>query len=373
MNNADWADKDFYKVLGVTKDADASAIKKAWRKIAKENHPDTHPGDTAKHDLYKAASEANDVIGDPAKRKEYDDFRAAVASGGFGPFGGQGGFSSEGFDVSDLFGGLFGGGGFGGGRQRRAPRPSKGTDLEAQTTLSFVDAVNGTTISLNLSSDQPCPTCHGTGGKPGSKPVVCPGCEGAGAVMRSMGGFSVNETCPRCHGQQLIYTESCPTCHGSGRGKSDRKVQARIPAGVDDGQRIRLKGKGGPGENGGPSGDLYIKVHVLAHPIFTRSGTSLKVEVPVAFDEAVLGAEVKVPTLGGAPVTLRVPPGTPNGRTLRVRGRGVPKSDGTKGDLLATIVVQVPTTVSDDAKAAVEAYRQARGNHDPRASLLGGA
>ncbi|HWU33242.1 MAG TPA: molecular chaperone DnaJ [Marmoricola sp.] len=373
MNNADWADKDFYKILGVAKDADASAIKKAWRKIAKENHPDTHPGDTARHDTYKAASEANDVIGDPAKRKEYDEYRAAVSSGGFGGFTGNfGGGGAQGFDVSDLFGGLFNGGGFSGARPR-APRPSKGADVEAQTTLSFVDAVNGTTISLSMASDQPCPTCHGTGGRPGSKPVVCPVCDGAGSVMRSMGGFSVNETCPRCHGQQLVYAEACPTCHGSGRGTSDRKVQARIPAGVDDGQRIRLKGKGAAGENGGPAGDLYIKVRVLAHPIFTRSGTSLKVDVPVAFDEAVLGAEVKVPTLGGSPVTLRVPPGTPNGRTLRVRGRGVPRSDGTKGDLLATVVVQVPESLNDEAKAAIEAYREARGTTDPRAALLGGA
>lgn len=369
MNHADWADKDFYKILGVAKDADAAAIKKAWRKIAKDNHPDTHPGDAAKHDKYKAASEANDVIGDAAKRKEYDEYRAAVASGGFGQYAGNFG-GAEGFDVSNLFGGLFNTG-FGATRQR-APRPSKGADIEAQTTLSFVDAVNGTTISLALSSDEACPTCHGTGGKPGSKPVVCPVCDGAGSVMRSMGGFSVNETCPRCHGQQLIYTEACPTCHGSGRATSNRKVQARIPAGVDDGQRIRLKGKGGPGENGGPSGDLYIKVHVLAHPIFTRSGTSLKVDVPVTFDEAVLGAEIKVPTLGGAPVTLRVPPGTPNGRTLRVRGRGVPRSDGTKGDLLATMVVEVPSTLPPEAKAAVEAYRDARGGADPRAALLGG-
>ncbi|MGN6160896.1 MAG: DnaJ C-terminal domain-containing protein, partial [Marmoricola sp.] len=170
----------------------------------------------------------------------------------------------------------------------------------------------------------------------------------------------------------LIYTDPCPTCHGSGRGTSSRKVQARIPAGVDDGQRIRLKGKGAPGEHGGPAGDLYIKVHVLAHSIFTRSGTSLKVDVPVTFDEAVLGAEIKVPTLGGAPVTLRVPPGTPNGRTLRVRGRGVPRPDGTKGDLLATIVIDVPATLPPEAKAAVEAYRDARGATDPRAALLGG-
>lgn len=369
MNNADWADKDFYKTLGVAKDADAATIKKAYRKLARDNHPDSKPGDKAAEERFKTVAEAYDVVGEPAKRKEYDEFRAAVSSGGFGPF--QGFAGGEQIDVSHLFGGLFGGG-FGSGPRQRAQQAIKGADLEAQTTVSFVDAVNGTTISLNVISDQACAACRGSGGKPGTRPVVCPQCEGAGTVMRSMGGFSVNETCGRCHGQQLVYPEACPTCHGSGRSRSDRKVQARLPAGVEDGQRIRLRGKGGSGENGGPAGDLYVKVHVLAHPVFTRSGTSLKVDVPVAFDEAALGAEIKVPTLGGAPVTLRVPPGTPNGRILRVRERGVPRAGSTSGDLLVTITVQVPADLNEDAKAAVEAYRSARGSVDPRAPLLGG-
>jgi len=386
MSNAEWANKDFYKVLGVDKSADASAIKKAYRKLAKENHPDSKPGDKAAEARFKEIAEAYDVVGDAEKRKEYDEFRSMVASGGFGGgFGGgfPGGFpgggghptgSTEGFDISDLFGGLFGGGGGGGFGGRRQPRPAKGADLESEATIDFVEAIEGTTIGLRLSSDAPCPTCRGTGGKPGTKPHVCPVCDGAGMVVNSVGGgFSMNETCPRCHGQQLIYDEVCPTCHGSGRGQSSRTVQARIPAGVKDGQRIRLKGKGAAGENGGPAGDLFVVVHVRPHPVFGRKGDALTVDVPVRFDEAALGAEIKVPTLGGPAVTLRLAPGTPTGRTMRVRGKGAPRKDGTKGDLLVTVVVQVPKTPDADARAAIEAYREAVATDDPRAELFGKA
>lgn len=376
MSQADWANKDFYQVLGVAKDADQAAIKKAYRKLAKENHPDSKPGDNAAEARFKDIAEAYDVVGDVDKRKEYDEFRAVVASGGFGggfggfPGGGRPGGGSEGFDISDLFGGLFGGAG-GGGFGRRPPRPTKGVDLESEASIDFVQAVEGTTISLRLSSDAPCPTCHGTGGKPGTKPHICPECEGTGMVVNSVGGgFSMNQTCPRCHGQQLIYDEACPTCHGSGRGQSARTVQARIPAGVKNGQRIRLRGKGAAGESGGPAGDLFVVVHVRAHPVFGRKGDSLTVEVPVRFDEAALGAQIKVPTLGGAPVTLKLAPGTPSGRTMRVRGRGAPRKDGSKGDLLVTVMVQVPKAPDADARAAIEAYREAVANTDPRAELF---
>lgn len=373
----EWANKDFYKVLGVDKGADQATIKKAYRKIARENHPDSKPGDSAAEERFKEAASAYDVLGDAKKRKEYDEFRAAVGSGGFagfpGGFGGPraGGQGAESFDISDLFGGLFGDrGGFGGARTH-APRAAKGQDLETQTTLTFTDAVDGTTISLRLSSDAPCPTCSGTGGKPGTKPHICPECEGSGMVVGSVGGaFSLNQTCPACNGRQLVYDAPCPTCHGSGRGQSTRTVQARIPAGVKDGQRIRLPGKGGAGENGGPRGDLYITVRVRPHPVFGRKGDALTVDVPVAFDEAVLGAEVKVPTLGGAPVTVRIPPGTPNGRVLRMRGRGVPRRDGTRGDLLVTVEVQVPSRPDETMRSAVEAYRAARAGEDPRAALF---
>src|SRR3954468_10144658 len=329
MSNADWANKDFYKVLGVAKDADQAAVKKAYRKLARENHPDSKPGDKAAEDRFKRVAEAYDVVGDTAKRKEYDDMRAMFAGGGAaggfpGGFG-QGGATSGGFDVSDLFGDLFnrgsGGGGF--GTRTRAPRPARGADVETETGIAFDAAIEGTTISMRLSSDAPCPTCSGTGGKPGTRPHVCPTCEGAGVVVSSVGGgFSMNETCPECHGRQLVYDEPCQTCHGRGRGLSSRAVSARIPAGVKDGQKIRLKGKGAAGENGGPPGDLLVTVHVKGHRIFGRKGDNLTLEAPVTFDEATLGAEIKVPTLGGPPVTLRIPAGPPNGRVFRVRGRG---------------------------------------------------
>jgi molecular chaperone DnaJ len=384
MSNADWANKDFYKVLGVDKDADAATIKKAYRKLARENHPDSKPGDKAAEERFKAVAEAYDVVGDAEKRKEYDQMRSMFA-GGF-PAGGQGGFGFPGggfggpsagsgtgpggFDISDLLGGLFGGGGGGGRGARRAAR---GADLETEATIDFVEAVEGTTVALRMSSDAACATCKGTGGKPGTRPHVCPTCDGAGMVVSNLGGaFSMNETCPQCHGRQLVYDEPCPTCHGSGRGRSSRTLQVRIPAGVKGGQRIRLKGKGAPGEHGGPAGDLFVTVHVRHHPLFGRKGDNLTLTVPVTFDEAALGAQIKVPTLGGAPVTLRIPAGTPNGRVFRVRGRGAAHKDGSKGDLLVTVEVQVPAELSDEARAAVTAYREATAGRDPRAALFEG-
>ncbi|MGY2876643.1 molecular chaperone DnaJ [Marmoricola sp. URHA0025 HA25] len=373
-NNADWANKDFYQVLGVDKDADAATIKKAYRKLARANHPDSKPGDKAAEERFKQIAEAYDVVGDAEKRKEYDQMRSMFA-GGF-PAGGSGfstggfGGSTAGFDISDLFGGLFGGGGTGAGRPG-ARRAARGADLETEATIEFTDAVDGTTVGLRLASDSTCETCHGTGGKPGTTPHVCPTCDGAGMVVSSVGGaFSMNETCPTCHGRQLIYDEACPTCHGSGRGRSSRTLQVRIPAGVKDGQRIRLKGKGAPGDNGGPAGDLFVTVHVRRHSVFGRKGDHLTLTVPVTFDEAALGAEIKVPTLGGAPVTLRIPAGTPNGRVFRVRGRGASRKDGSRGDLLVTVEVEVPAQLDDAARAAVTAYREATAGRDPRAALF---
>jgi molecular chaperone DnaJ len=382
-SNADWANKDFYQVLGVDKDADAAAIKKAYRKLARENHPDSKPGDKAAEERFKQVAEAYDVVGDAEKRKEYDQMRSMFAggfpAGGAGGFGFPGGFGgggstgsgvSGGFDISDLFGNLFGGGG-GGASRGGARRASRGADLETEATIDFTEAVEGTTVGLRMSSDAACPTCKGTGGKPGTKPHVCPTCDGAGMVVNNLGGaFSVNETCPECHGRQLVYDEACPTCHGSGRGRSSRTLQVRIPAGVKGGQRIRLAGKGAPGENGGPAGDLFVTVHVRHHTLFGRKGENLTLTVPVTFDEAALGAEIKVPTLTGAPVTLRIPAGTPNGRVFRVRGRGVSRKDGTKGDLLVTVEVQVPAQLDDAARDAVLAYRQATAGGDPRAALF---
>jgi molecular chaperone DnaJ len=378
---ADWAQKDFYAELGVKKDASADEIKKAYRRLARANHPDSNPGDTAKHDKFKAVAEAYDVVGDPEKRKKYDEMRSLYAGGGFPGFGrggGGGGFNLDdllrdragaGGGFGDMFGDLFGGAGRRG--QQARPRPQKGADVETTATISFTDAMDGVTISLRLTSDAPCPDCSGTGGKPGTKPHICPECEGAGFVVSSVGGaFSMNETCPRCGGRQLIYDEPCPTCQGSGHGMSARTIQARIPAGVKDGQKIRLRGKGARGDNGGPAGDLFVTVKVNPHRIFGRKDDNLTIGVPVSFDEAALGAEIKIPTLGGAPVTLKVPAGTPNGRTFRVRGKGARKADGTYGDLLATVEVQVPAKLDEAARTAVEAYREAMAGKPLRANLF---
>ncbi|KRC52843.1 MULTISPECIES: molecular chaperone DnaJ [unclassified Nocardioides] len=371
---SDWASKDFYKELGVAKSASQDDIKKAYRKLARANHPDSHPDDTAKHEKFKAVAEAYDVIGDADKRKKYDQAREMFSRGGFpagGGFGGGGGYGGSvnvedllrdragggGGGFGDLFGDLFGGG-FSAGR--RAPRPVRGTDLETTATIGFTESLEGVTVSLRISSEGACATCRGTGGKPGTKPHACPVCEGTGMVTASVGGaFSMNETCPACGGRQLVYDDPCPTCHGSGLGQATRTIQAKIPAGVKDGQRIRLRGKGAAGENGGPAGDLYVTVKVTQHRVFGRKGNDLTVDVPVSFAELALGAEIKVPTMGGSPVTLRVPAGTPNGRTFRVRGKGAAKADGARGDLLATVEVQVPATLDAAAKAALEAYAEA--------------
>ena len=380
---ADWATKDFYQVLGVGKNASTADIKKAYRKLARENHPDSNPGDDRLHETFKAVAEAYDVLGDTEKRKAYDDYRQQVASGPFpGGFGGGGFRPPGGFDIDDVIRGHAGGfgdvfGDFLGNSTRRGqagqtkPRPVRGDDVESSATIGFTDSIEGVTISLRLTSDAPCQTCKGTGGKPGTKPHICSTCEGAGFIVSGVGGaFSLNETCPACRGRQLVYDEPCPTCHGSGRGTSARSIQARIPAGVKDGQRIRLKGKGSPGANGGPAGDLFVTVKVTPHRLFGRKGDNLTIDVPVSFDEAALGADVKIPTLGGAPVTLKIPAGTPNGRTFRVRGRGAKKKDGTNGDLLATVSVQVPAVLNDQARQAVEAYRSATEGSTLRSGLF---
>jgi molecular chaperone DnaJ len=375
---SDWATKDFYAVLGVGKSASADEIKKAYRKLARANHPDSHPNDTAKHEKFKQVAEAYDVIGDADKRKKYDEARELFARGGF-PAGGGGYSTTVNFDdlmrergggggFGDLFGDFLG---FGAGQRRAQARPVRGADLETTTTIGFTDALEGITVSLRVASDAACPTCSGTGGKPGTSPHRCPTCDGTGFVVASVGGaFSMNETCPGCGGRQLVYDEACPTCHGSGRGRSARTIQAKVPAGVKDGQRIRLRGKGAPGERGGPAGDLYVTVRVTPDRVFGRKGEDLTIDVPISFTEAALGAQVKLPTLGGPPVTLKIPAGTPNGRTFRVRGKGAPRKDGSHGDLLATVEVQVPGHLSDDARDALEAYAAATADTPLRAGLF---
>jgi len=387
VTDSDWATKDFYATLGVSKDASAADIKKAYRKLARENHPDSNPGNKAAEDRFKAVAEAYDVVGEPDKRKRYDEMRSVFAGGGYGPFGGAGGGST--FDLNDLFSGGTGtpggagGGTFsdvlgdlfsGGGTARRGTRgrPRRGADVETSTTIGFTEAVEGVTVTLRLASEAPCRDCRGTGARAGTVPRVCPECNGVGMRAAGVGGaFTLNETCPSCRGRGMVVDDPCPVCHGSGRGLSDRAIQARIPAGVKDGQRIKLRGKGAPGEGGGPPGDLYVVVSVAPHRIFGRSGDSLTLTVPVGFDEAALGAELRVPTLG-SPVTVKMPPGTPNGRTFRVRGHGFPRKDGTKGDLLVTVEVHVPAQLSAEARAAVASYRSANRPAARRSRLFAG-
>ncbi len=376
--NKDWLDKDFYAVLGVSKTATADEIKKSYRKLARELHPDKNPGDKAAEERFKAVSEAYDVLSDDAKRKEYDEARSLFAGGGFRPGGGAPGGAN--YDFSDMFAGQDAGFGdllgniFSRGRGGRSTaQPRRGSDVESEITLGFDEALNGVTVPLRLSSEAACSACHGTGARAGTVPRLCPACEGSGHTARNAGGFAFAEPCTQCHGRGLIVDDPCPNCHGSGRGTSTRTVQARIPAGVKDGSRIRLKGKGAPGERGGPNGDLYVVVHVSAHPVFGRRGDNLTVTVPITFTEAALGGQISVPVPGGSTVTLKIPAGTGNGRTFRVRGRGVPRKDGTKGDLLATVEVAVPGALSDEARQALEAFAAAADQADPRADLLAAA
>jgi molecular chaperone DnaJ len=381
LSTKDFLEKDYYKTLGVAKGATADEIKKSYRKLARKYHPDANEGDAKAEERFKEISEAYTVLSDEQRRKEYDEARSLFGSGPRMP-GSAGTSGGYGFDLGDLFGGatssaggrlgdLLGGVfGRGGGTTTQQARPRRGADVETETTLSFSDAIEGSTVSLGLTGEGPCKVCMGTGAKAGTVPRVCPTCEGTGQGSRNLGSFAFSEPCKTCRGRGLVVDDPCPTCSGSGRAMSTRTIQARIPAGVADGQRIKLAGKGAPGERGGPPGDLYVRVHVEAHRVFGRSGPNLTLTVPVTFAEAALGAEIKVPTLNGMPVSLRIPAGTPNGRTFRVRGKGVRRKDGTYGDLLVTVNVQVPADLTDKAKSALETFREATAGPDPRGELL---
>jgi len=373
LSTKDFLEKDYYKALGVSKGASAEEIKKAYRKLARKYHPDANKGDAASEERFKEISEAYNVLSDSKRRAEYDEARSLFGAGARVP-GGAGGFdlgdifgsSGSGGGLGDLLGGMFGRG----SRTTTQARPRRGADVETEASLSFSDAIDGATVSLRLTDEGPCKMCRGTGAKAGTVPKVCPTCQGTGQSSRDLGSFAFSEPCATCRGRGLVVDDPCTTCGGSGRALSARTIQARIPAGVADGQRIKLKGKGAPGERGGPPGDLYVRVHVAGHPVFGRSAHNLTVTVPVTFTEAALGAEIKVPVLRGQPVNVRIPRGTPNGRTFRVRGKGVRRPDGTQGDLLVKVDVQVPTELSDDARTALEKFREATTGADPRDELL---
>ncbi|CAN5819819.1 molecular chaperone DnaJ [soil metagenome] len=364
----EWFEKDYYAVLGVPDTASAKEITKAYRKLARELHPDRNPGNVESEEKFKAVSAAYDVLGDEAKRTEYDEIRRL---GPMGTPGGPGGPGGGGFrfnvgdmqgdsGLGDLFGQMFGrqeGRGRGSGAASGVG-PRRGEDIHAELSMEFADAVAGMTTTLHLTADAQCSTCRGSGARPGTSPQVCPVCGGRGVVDDNQGMFSFSSPCRRCAGSGTIIEDPCPTCHGSGTEKRARQVQARIPAGVGDGQSIRLKGRGGPGFNGGPPGDLLVEVHVAADPHFGRRGTDLTLGVTIDFWQAALGDVIGVPTLRGPDVTLRVKPGTQSGSRHRVKGKGIATSKRT-GDLIVTITVEVPRHLSDEQRTAVEAFRDA--------------
>ncbi len=374
----EWFDKDYYQVLGVPKNASAADVKKAYRKLAQKWHPDANSGDKEAEDRFKEISAAYDVLGDPEKRTQYDQVRDMAASGvGFGGGGGFPGGGPGGVRIEDLFGQ----GGFGdgagiddlfssvfGGRGARTRSPARGTDLETEVRVSFEDAMAGVTVPLRIQGPASCPTCGGSGAKPGTSPRTCPACGGSGSVTVNQGLFSMARPCPECGATGRIIDQPCETCHGSGSVRRTREFSVKIPAGVRDGARIRLKGRGEAGSPGTQPGDLYVAVRVAPHRLFGRRGGDLTLDLPISYAEAALGAEVSVPTLNGQ-VKLKIPAGTPSGKTFRLRGKGAPgPRKGGAGDMLVTVRVDVPSKLSKEEKDLLGRLREIQGE-SPRKRL----
>jgi molecular chaperone DnaJ len=357
---------DYYKVLGVDKKASDAEIKKAYRKLARRYHPDRNPGDKAAEERFKEISQAHDVLSDAEKRTEYDRGAGAFAPGGPG-FGFDPGAFTGGF--GDVLSNLFGGGSGRAGSARS--RPARGRDLEAEVGLSFDQAVAGAQIPIAVPTTAPCPTCGGTGAKPGTTPKICPVCQGRGVETQGQGLFSISQPCHRCGGSGTIIEERCPTCHGSGAQKTMKRYRVNIPAGVRDGSRIRLAGKGEPGSRDGEPGDLYVVTRVAPSPVFTRKADNVEVEVPITIPEAIRGATVEVPTLNGTK-KLRVPAGTKHGTVQRLRGEGPPRLSGGRGDIRYRFVIDVPATLSTEQQSVVDELSQVM-NGNPRAKLLADA
>jgi molecular chaperone DnaJ len=371
---------DYYKILGVGKGASDEEIKKSYRKLARQYHPDRNPGDKKAEERFKEISQAHDVLSDPEKRKAYDRGQGPLGgftTGGFDPGAFSGGFGDI---LSNLFGGGAGAGTAGrtsGARGRTGPgrtgagrtAQAPGRDLETEVSLSFDQAVHGAQVPLSVPTSQPCPTCHGTGAKPGTTPKVCPVCEGRGIESQSQGIFSISQPCSNCGGTGTVIEDPCPTCAGTGAQRSVRKLRVNIPAGVHDGSRIRLAGKGEAGVRGGPAGDLYVITRVQESPVFKAAGDNLEVEVPLTIPEAVRGAVVEVPTLNGSK-RLRVAPGTKHGTVQRLRGEGPPRAGGKgRGDIRYRFVIDVPDKLSPEQDEAIDRLSKAM-NGNPRANLF---
>ena len=358
--------QNLYDVLGVPKKASPEEIKKAYRKLAREYHPDRNPGDSSAEERFKEVQGAYDILSDAEKRKQYDAFGSTDGRGGGPGFDPRNFDFGDNFDLGDLFGGLFGGGR---GRARPEPRGQRGADLETEVSLSFEDSLRGLETRIPVNLETACRECGGSGAQPGTAPIVCPECRGRGVKSENQGLFALSQPCPRCRGNGTVIEKPCPACHGTGRERRTKRYKVRIPAGVQDGTRIRLKGKGEAGLAGGSPGDLYVRTRVAPSPIYRRRGSDLVIDVPVTYAEAALGATVQVPTPEG-PISLKVPAGSQDGKLLRVRGRGAPKlKGGGHGDLLARVKINVPQKLTKAEREAIEALQKAS-HENPRERLF---
>ncbi len=362
--------EDLYKVLGVSKGASDEEIKKAYRKLARKYHPDRNPDDPKAEERFKEVQGAYDTLSDPEKRQQYDagGMFGGFGGGGAGPFGagGAGPFGGAGgFDVGDIFSNLFGRGG------RAQTQQARGRDLETEVQLSFDQAVNGAQVQVTVPKAERCPTCDGSGAKPGTSPVTCPRCEGRGIDAQSQGFFSISQPCPQCGGQGQVIEDPCPTCGGSGLTQQTKRYKVKVPAGVRDGARIRLAGKGEAGQRGGPPGDLFVVTRVAASPVFKRlDDGNLEVDVPITVAEALRGATIEVPTLEGTK-KIKIGPGTRHGSVQRLRGEGAPQPRGRgRGDIRYRLEIEMPEKLTKEQEAAADKLAEALDGGDPRAELL---
>ena len=358
--------RDFYEVLGVSKGASDEEIKKAYRKLAKKYHPDMNPGDKEAESKFKEVNEAYSILSDPDKRSRYDQFGHAGVDPNYGAGGGFTGDFGD-VDLGDLFGSFFGGGfgGFGGGGSARRNGPQQGESLRASVTITFEEAAFGCEKEINLTRTEPCDECHGTGCAPGTTAEVCPDCRGSGTVrvQQRMGGmaFSSTATCSKCRGTGKIIHQPCKSCGGAGSVRTQKRIAVTIPAGIDDGQAVSLRGQGNAGKNGGPNGDLIVGVRIKPHSQFRREGTTVLYEQPITFFQAAMGAELEIPTIDGK-VKYSLPAGTQTGTTFRLRGKGIPELRGRgRGDQYVTVTVKVPTSLNADQKNALRAFAAAMG------------